>query len=151
MNLLRMFQVYDCRLQFIPADVFFNWPSTLQTFLLHGMLGLVLLKTPCVMRTAWRLVSCRLMFILRKGRELLKTRSVRLGRPKVHSIFCAWASADADGSVVHMYRDSSVAPILNQRRKLKNVLDDMQGMRVKESSLSQVVTDRGDNSVKFLE
>ena len=43
----------------------------------------------------------------------------------------------ADGDLVHMYRDSSVAPILNQRRALQSVLDVTQGIRAAGFSLSR--------------
>ena len=43
--------------------------------------------------------------------------------PKVHNTLRASAGADVDGMLVHVYRDSSICPALNQRRRLETVLD----------------------------
>ena len=53
------------------------------------------------------------------GRGAAKFRVVRLGGPKVRSN----AVDPADGGDVHLYRDSSLAPLLDLRRHLKVVYD----------------------------
>ena len=60
---------------------------------------------------------------------MLKLRSVRLGGPEVRDTFRAGAEDDTDGTLVHMYRDSSVSPVVNQRRSLNTVPDVIQGVR----------------------
>ena len=59
--------------------------------------------------------------LLRKSGRMLKTRAFRKGGPKVHHHLRARAGESADGDLVHMYRDSTIAPILNQRRGLQSV------------------------------
>ena len=68
---------------------------------------------------------------------MLKTRAVRIGGPKVHHHLRARAGNKAGGDLVHMYRDTSVAPILSQRRRLQSVLDVIQGIRAAGFPLSR--------------
>ena len=60
---------------------------------------------------------------------MLKTRVVRLGGPEVHGHLGARAKDGAGGVLVRMLRDSSSAPMLNQRRRKKTVLDVIQCLR----------------------
>ena len=54
------------------------------------------------------------------GRGAARFRVVRLGGPKVRKV-CGSAVDPADGGDVHLYRDSSLAPLLDLRRRLKVV------------------------------
>ena len=66
--------------------------------------------------TRWNVVK-------RKG-TAKKTWVIRSGGPQVHNHLRARA-----GSMVHMYRNRSIAPLLNQRRRLKSALDVLQSIR----------------------
>ena len=69
-----------------------------------------------------------------KKKGMLKTRVSALAAPKYMTPGC---SCCGDGSLVHMYRDSSIAPNLNQRRRLKTVLDVLQSVRDSGFSISR--------------
>ena len=56
------------------------------------------------------------------GRGLARFNRVRLGGPKVRRIR-AWCSDPGDGASVDLYRDHSVAPLVDLRRRLRAVLD----------------------------
>ena len=60
---------------------------------------------------------------------------VHLGGPEVHRHLRARAGDSDDGSLVHSYIDSTIAPMLNQWRRLKSVLDVIQGVRASGFSL----------------
>ena len=61
------------------------------------------------------------------GRGTDRFRVVRLGGPKVLKVRGS-AVDPADGGDVHQYRDSSLAPLLDLRRRLKVVFDLLGGM-----------------------
>ena len=56
------------------------------------------------------------------GRGLARFNRVRLGGPKVRQIR-AWCSDPGDGASVDLYRDHSVGPLVDLRRRLRAVLD----------------------------
>ena len=56
------------------------------------------------------------------GRGLARFNRVRLGGPKVRRIR-ARCSDPGDGALVDLYRDHSVAPLVDLRRRLRAVLD----------------------------
>ena len=62
-----------------------------------------------------------LVGVLVLGRGMVRMRSVRLGGPIVRSV--RRNAADIGDDDVSLYRDSSAAPVLDLRRKLKAVLD----------------------------
>ena len=66
---------------------------------------------------------------------MLKTRAVQMGGAKVHHHLRSRSGDRVDGDLVHMYRDSSIAPILNQRRRLQSVPGVTQGIRAAGFSL----------------
>ena len=61
------------------------------------------------------------------GRGTARFRVVRLGGPKVRKVRSS-AVDRADGVGVHLYRDSSTAPLLDLRRRLKVVFDILGGI-----------------------
>ena len=61
------------------------------------------------------------------GRGTARFRVVRLGGPKVRKVRSS-AVDPADGVGVHLYRDSSTAPLLDLRRRLKVVFDILGGI-----------------------
>ena len=83
-----------------------------------------------------RVCTCN-VYGLARGPLLLKTRVVRLGDPEAHNHLRARAGDRAEGSLVHMYRDCSIAPILFQRRRLKSVFVLFQGSRASGFSISR--------------
>ena len=56
------------------------------------------------------------------GRGTARLRVVRLGGPKIRKVR-GNAVDPVDGRDVHLYRDSSLAPLLDLRRRLKVVFD----------------------------
>ena len=56
------------------------------------------------------------------GRGCAWFRVVRLGRPKIHKARSNVVDAH-DAAGVSLYRDSSVAPLLDFRRRIKAVVD----------------------------
>ena len=56
------------------------------------------------------------------GRGMFRMRTVRLGGPVVRSVRRD-AADNGDVDDVSLYRDSSAAPVLDLRRKLKAILD----------------------------
>ena len=64
-----------------------------------------------------------------------KTRVVRLGSPGVHNNLRVRAGDSTDGVKLHLFRDTSISPILNQRRRLQSVLIVIQGIRSSDSLL----------------
>ena len=61
------------------------------------------------------------------GRSTARLRVVRLGGPKVRKVRGS-AVDPADGGDIHLYRDSSIAPLLDLRRRLKVVFDLLGGI-----------------------
>ena len=61
------------------------------------------------------------------GRGTARFRVVRLGGPKVRKVRGS-AVDPADGGCIHLYGDSSTAPLLDLRRRLKVVFDILGGI-----------------------
>ena len=61
------------------------------------------------------------------GRGTARFRVVRLGGPKVRKVRGS-AVDPADGGGIHLHRDSSTAPLLDLRRRLKVVFDILEGI-----------------------
>ena len=87
----------------------------------------------CVACTVQCILSrrCQLFrwYVVKRKGTAKTTWVIRSGGPQVHNHLRARAGDSADGGMVHMYRDRSIARILNQRRRLKSVLDVLQGIR----------------------
>ena len=72
------------------------------------------------------------------GRGMVRLRSVRLGGPIVRSVRRS-AASDGDVDDVSLYRDSSAAPVLDLRRKLKAILDLLDAIIRYGASLTRAV------------
>ena len=72
------------------------------------------------------------------GRGTARMRVVRLGGPKVRKALKNAADAH-EGGDVFMYRDSSVAPLLNLGRRIKAVMDVLDAMNRDGISLARSV------------
>ena len=72
------------------------------------------------------------------GRGAVRLRTVRLGGPVKRPV--RRNAADArEGEDVHLYRDSSAAPLLDLRRRLEAITDVLDGMIRDGVSLSRSV------------
>ena len=72
------------------------------------------------------------------GRGTARMRTVRLGGPLERSIRRSAADA-GEGDDVHLYRDSSAAPLLDLRRRLEAIMDGLDGIIRHGVSLSRSV------------
>ena len=72
------------------------------------------------------------------GRGTARYRVVRLGGPEVRKARSSVADAH-DAGDVFMFRDSSIAPLLDLRRRLKAVMDMLDSMIRNGGSLARSV------------
>ena len=96
--------------------------------LVLGLCGLLL----------WRLLLLTLIGLLVMGRGTARMRTVRLGGPMKRPVRGNAADAQEGGEVL-LYRDSSAAPVLDLRRRLKAVMDVLDVMIRDEVSLARSV------------
>ena len=73
------------------------------------------------------------------GRGLARFRHVRLGGYKVRKVRCNAVSDFVDAADVFLYRDASIAPLLDMRRRLKAVMDVLSAMIRNGVSLARSV------------
>ena len=101
-------------------------PLVLVMFLVRGLSGLGLLRLHLLMLVSF-VVDPFLVRGLVLGRGTASFRVVRLGSRRVRK--ARGYAADAhDAADVFLYRDSSIAPLLDERRRFKAVMDVLDAM-----------------------
>ena len=110
----RVWEVYDERLQFMSR------PLMQVMFLVHGLFGLGLLRLHLLMLII-SVVDPFLPGVWSLGRGSALFRVVRLGGHRVRKARGKIADAH-DAADVFLYRDSSIAPLLDLRRRFKAVM-----------------------------
>ena len=124
----RVWEVYDDRLLVMSWQMLFFWMSPwMQVMSLRsGLPGLVLLRLR-LLTPIGSLVVLHLIKVWFFGGREARFRVVRLVGHKVRKV--RGSDADAhDAAGIFLYRDSSIAPLLDMRRRFKaviNVLDSM--------------------------
>ena len=115
-----MWEVFDDRLQVVPAGDVVRLDSALLECLGPGCFGLMLLRKLWLMLTGW-LVDLSLVVGLGWVGVMLNSLWLGLVGPKMRSDRSRCADP-GDGAQVYLYRDSS-APLIHLRRRLRSVLD----------------------------
>ena len=124
----RVWEVYDDRLRFMSRAACDGLPTSLLDGDVSSAWSVWSSAAETALADAYCFsggpIPCRGLVL---GRGAARFRVFRLGGPKVRNVRGS-AVDPADGEHVHLYRDSSLAPLLDLRRRLKVVFDLLGGM-----------------------
>ena len=133
----RIWEVSDEHLHFVP-QAFLDGVSLLYGLEVYPMPGesdLLLLKSLFSLLFRW-LVVPPLIGVLGAVARVARFRSTVLGGPVVGKACADFAGAD-DGQFVHLYQDRSIAGLVTRRRRLRCVLEVLDGITRNGISLTR--------------